>query len=245
MPTIYIEVYVKKYNLISVLFIAFIFQSCSFDAYKFIADEGSVVEGDTFVLTQDDLVFNLGTVSEKSDLLRSDTIYEDIPKRNIIEKEISLKGNRAPASSSMDYDLYVVQKFDTAMKIAFYLYKDIRKWKEIRSLNGTIDMHVGQTIKVPRIPKDLKYVRPEGEPYLIKKDDTLGKVSQDVYEGNSRFWINIWDNNKEIIDDYDLVFPGFTLYYKDFATVKKEYRAVRNKYDFSNPKRREISSEKK
>ncbi|EPZ52357.1 LysM domain protein [Bacteriovorax sp. BAL6_X] len=235
----------KKYNFTTVLFIALIFQSCSFDTYRLYSDENSVVEGDTLVLTQDDLVFNLGTDSEKNDLLRSDTIYEDIPKRNIIEKETSFKDNRAPASASIDYDLYVVQKFDTTMKIAFYLYKDIRRWKEIRDLNGTVDLHVGQTIKVPRIPENIKYIRPEGEPYLIKKDDTLGKISQYVYEGNSRFWINIWDNNKEIIDDYDLIFPGFTLYYKDFVAVQKEYRTVRKKYDFSNPKRREISSEKK
>ncbi|MFG1500008.1 hypothetical protein ABMA70_07325 [Halobacteriovorax sp. XZX-3] len=234
----------KKINLISILFINLIFQSCSIDVYKFVSEEDSTIEDDTLVLTQDDLVFNLGTVSEKTNLFRSDTIYEDIPKSNLIEKEISMKGSRTPASSDLSYDLYEVQEFDTAMKVAFYLYKDIRKWKEIRDLNGSVDMYVGQTIKVPRIPENLNYVRPEGEPYLIKKDDTLGKISQGVYEGNSRFWINIWDNNKEIIDDYDLIFPGFTLYYKDYATVKKEYRAVRAKYDFSNPKRREISSEK-
>lgn len=239
----------KNNVVLSGIILLLTLQSCSFDSYNLVEQLGMEEDkSEEVVASEDEMVFDLGeVVTEKEhSILRSDSIYEDIPKSNIIEKEIHMEeAKRGPASvENEEFDYYVVKQHDTAMKIAFYLYKDIRKWKDIKRLNGTTNLFTGQKIKVPRTPEILNYTRPEGDPYLIKKDDTLGRISEKVYNGRSRYWINIWDNNKEVIDDYDLIFPGFTLYYKDYESVRKEYREVRKKYDFSNPKRRDISSVK-
>lgn len=239
----------KSNSILSGIIGLLILQSCSFDSYNLVEQLG--IEEDSkeeIVPSEDEMVFDLGefTAQEEHSILRSDSIFEDVPKSNLIEKEIQIDENQREAASVEEeaFDYYVVKQYDTAMKIAFYLYKDIRRWKDIKRLNGTTNLFTGQKIKVPAIPETLNYTRPEGDPYLIKKDDTLGRISEKVYDGRSRYWINIWDNNKEVIDDYDLIFPGFTLYYKDYQTVRREYREVRKKYDFSNPKRRDISSVK-
>ncbi|MGI4994010.1 LysM peptidoglycan-binding domain-containing protein [Halobacteriovorax sp. GFR7] len=240
----------KSCSVLSGMFLLLAFQSCSFDSYNLAEQLAMEEDGQEMAIveSEDEMVFDLGKVGTGNEhtILRSDTIYEDVPKTSLVEKEITYEKERSPASADSveSFDLYVVKEHDTAMKIAFYLYKDIRKWREIKELNGTTNLFTGQTIKVPKIPETLNYARPEGNPYLIRKDDTLGRISQQFYRGNSKYWVNIWDNNKEIIDDYDLIFPGFTLYYKDYEVVKKEYREVRAKYDFSNPKRRNISSTK-
>ncbi|WP_412473793.1 LysM peptidoglycan-binding domain-containing protein [Halobacteriovorax sp. YZS-1-1] len=237
----------KSNSILSSIVILLTFQSCSFDSYNLVEQLGmEESKSEEVVVSEDEMVFDLGEVTAQKEhsILRSDSIFEDVPKTKLIEKEISFNDiKRGPASADEEaFDYYVVKQHDTAMKIAFYLYKDIRRWKDIKRLNGTTNLFTGQKIKVPVVPEVLDYTRPEGDPYLIKKDDTLGRISQKVYDGRSRYWINIWDNNKEVIDDYDLIFPGFTLYYKDYQTVRKEYHEVRKKYDFSNPKRRDISS---
>lgn len=238
-------------HFLSGILLCFVFQSCSFDSYN-ISGELGVEESSRqkmeLLVDEDEMVFDLtklDTIEEHS-IMRSDSIFEDIPKTFLVEKEIASVEERTPATveTREEFDYYVVKKHDTAMKIAFYLYKDISKWRKIKELNHTIDLKTGQTIKVPKIPNELEYTRPEGNPYLIKKDDTLGKISQQFYHGKSRYWINIWDNNREIIDDYNLIFPGFTLYYKDYEVVKKEYNKVKTMYNFSNQKRRNISSTK-
>jgi nucleoid-associated protein YgaU len=111
---------------------------------------------------------------------------------------------------------YTVQKNDTLMLIAFKLYGDYDRWREIARENSQA-LQNGNQIKEGTV---LNYTRPmqefvwspEGNPYLIKKGDTLGHISSDVY-GTSRKWQSIWDNNKPLIKDPNKIFVGFTIYY--------------------------------
>ena len=51
----------------------------------------------------------------------------------------------------------------------------------------------------------------DGNPYLIKSGDTLGKISNTTY-GTIKYWKNIWNNNKPLIKDPNKIFAGFTIY---------------------------------
>jgi hypothetical protein len=51
-----------------------------------------------------------------------------------------------------------------------------------------------------------------GEKYKIKKGDTLGSISTEVY-GTSKKWRKLWENNKQLIRDPNRIFAGFYLYY--------------------------------
>lgn len=225
-----------------------VFHSCSLEPYSLReeAEIGQAQAGANTIL-EDGLVFDLGELvgQDENSTMRSDSIYEEIPKLKLIENETGLESGVEPATVKKEqFDYYIVKEHDTAMKIAFYLYKDIRRWREIEKLNGTIKLYTGQKIKVPLVAENLAYNRPEGDPYLVKKGDTIGGISEKLYNGYSRYWINIWENNKKVVDDYNLIFPGFTLYYKDLETVQREYSTIKQKYDITDQRHRVLSSEK-
>ena len=46
--------------------------------------------------------------------------------------------------------------------------------------------------------------------YVVKQGDSLSKIAKQVY-GNTDDWRRIYDANREIIKDPDLIYPGQTL----------------------------------
>ena len=112
---------------------------------------------------------------------------------------------------------YTVGKNETLMIIAFKLYGDYAQWKEIANLNRDVLKN-----NSPREGMKLKYYtpsqafvwNPEGTPYLIKTGDTLGTISNDVYQTTQK-WKILWDNNRPLIKDPNKIFAGFTIYYPD------------------------------
>ncbi len=111
---------------------------------------------------------------------------------------------------------YSVQPNETLMLISFKLYGDYTRWKEIQRLNS--DKLGGSTVISPGM--QLSYNtqgsgfvwNPQGRPYLIQRGDTLGIISDKVYNTMSK-WRKIWDNNKPLIKDPNKIYAGFTLYY--------------------------------
>ncbi|GAB4012038.1 MAG: hypothetical protein Fur0010_07390 [Bdellovibrio sp.] len=108
---------------------------------------------------------------------------------------------------------YQVKKGDTLMLIAFNLFGDYRKWRELKTLNNLEgqSVSVGSTLKYYRPATEFSW-RPDGLPYLIKMGDTLGTISKDKY-GTVKKWRKIYDNNQPLIRDPNLIFSGFTIYY--------------------------------
>lgn len=49
-----------------------------------------------------------------------------------------------------------------------------------------------------------------GQTYVVKQGDSLSKIAKQVY-GNIDDWRRIYDANREIIKDPDLIYPGQTL----------------------------------
>lgn len=88
------------------------------------------------------------------------------------------------------------------MLMAFKIYGDYEKWRSIAKLNADLldenyRLEVGMMIKYKR-PKDPFKWDPKGSPYLIKRGDTLQKVSYFAYQTYRR-WVKIWKNNVPLI----------------------------------------------
>jgi nucleoid-associated protein YgaU len=121
-------------------------------------------------------------------------------------------------SSSMSgtQKTYTVQKNETLMLIAFKLYGDYDKWKELatdnrESLKGNTALREGMQLTY-NAPAEEFVWNPQGLPYLIRTGDTLGGISGNVY-GTRQKWKMIWDNNRPLIKDPNRIFAGFTIYY--------------------------------
>lgn len=111
---------------------------------------------------------------------------------------------------------HVVRGGDTLMKIAFEAYGDIYAWKKIYEANRDVitdpnNIPKGVTLKL----EGASHPQPEqnGERYQVKKGDTLGKISAQVYGTPSR-WKDIWENNKQLIKDPNKIYAGFYVYYQ-------------------------------
>lgn len=121
---------------------------------------------------------------------------------------------------------YTIQEGDTLMLVAFKIWGDYERWKELSNSNGGIAMGqlpVGKVLKY--VPNGFTW-NPQGLPHLIKRGDTLGTISTEKY-GTDNKWRDIWDNNKPMIKDPNLIFAGFTLYYipqeeRDLASEAQE-----------------------
>lgn len=122
-------------------------------------------------------------------------------------------------SSNVEYGAnqseWVVTENETLMIIAFKLYGDYEKWKDLAAWNSD-KLGSGNQISKGMMLKYMAPVEPfvwnpEGNPYLIQKGDSLGKISNTTY-GTRQYWKNIWDNNRPLIKDPNKIFAGFTLY---------------------------------
>lgn len=120
-------------------------------------------------------------------------------------------------TSAGDLGTYTVQPGDTLMKIAFTLYGDIGYWKNLYNWNKDV------LTKASKLEKgtQLKYEKPQGEPmverngdpYLIKKGDTLASIAYELYAKRSK-WKKLWANNRKLIKNPHRIYAGFYLYYQ-------------------------------
>jgi nucleoid-associated protein YgaU len=143
-------------------------------------------------------------------------VVSDAP---VVEETNSLSSDSAPVVSEVSEGsekTYQVQKNETLMMIAFKLYGDYSKWKELANQNsdvlkGSTTVRAGTSLKYMAPAQEFVW-NPEGLPYLIRTGDTLGTISTSVYQ-TSKKWKTIWNNNKPLIRDPNKIFAGFTLYY--------------------------------
>jgi len=162
------------------------------------------------------------TVSDTDEELEiddSDFIVDADEKDEMVDEEVA-DASDSDSSNMEDKkpvviagaDEYEVQKGETLMWIAFKLYGDYRKWKDLKAANEDIvadGIQPGEKLRYS--PSEFAW-SPNGLPHLIKSGETLGTISNDKY-GTEKKWKQIWNNNKEMIRDPNLIFAGFTLYY--------------------------------
>lgn len=147
-----------------------------------------------------------------------------------INDELAPTGNQvapAQAKSNSNYEpgaekQYSVGKNETLMLIAFKLYGDYEKWKNLANQNqdvlkGSTSVKNGMVLKYTAPAEEFVWNQ-NGSPYLIRTGDTLGTISKTVYQTMSK-WKMLWENNRPLIKDPNKIYSGFTIYYVDGQKV--------------------------
>lgn len=167
---------------------------------------------------------------------------------NALEKDMPIQIKEEPkavAQSQLseagtltsEINTYTVQKGETLMQIAFKLYGDLSKWKSLKELNqsnlsgGTLKR--GSKIKY-YVPETPFAWNPQGTPYLIKSGETLGTISNTVYQTPKK-WKKIWENNRPLIKNPDRIYAGFTLYYLNDGLADNSIESSRENYVEKTP----------
>lgn len=149
----------------------------------------------------------------------NDELKKESDKPVIVEESVpEIKAESIGSSQEGEEKNYTVKRGETLMQIAFKLYGDISKWKEIKQMNSQLlssntALKQGAILKyrAPSVPFTWK---PSGSPYLIKTGETLGTISSNVYKTPAK-WKILWENNKPMIKNPNLIYAGFTLYYEN------------------------------
>ncbi|PIK14264.1 LysM peptidoglycan-binding domain-containing protein [Halobacteriovorax sp. JY17] len=182
-----------------------------------ISQEVSAEDADFIVDSEDeDLLLDDGSVGAVEEVAMSEStepsllLAEESPMLAAETSDISIVGGQ-----------YTVEKGDTLMWIAFKLYGDYRKWHHLSSLNGNLsagNLATGMTIN--HDSAGFSY-NPQGLPHLIKVGESLGSISGEKY-GTDKRWKEIWENNKVMIIDPNVIFAGFTLHYLPDRDIASE-----------------------
>ena len=209
-----------KYLMLLILSSSLIFTSCSSSKKGEAETEGEevtdVLDGESDFIVDGD---NEDLIIEDEDI----ALAED--KKIEVDTIEEIETAAAPVSTapSINEDgTYTLKNGETLMMASFNIYGDYRRWKELADYNGISQNSVSAGTKIKfRAPSEEFRWSPEGLPYLIKRGDTLGTISNDKY-GTSSKWRMIYDNNKPLIRDPNLIFAGFTLYYLPLRDVASE-----------------------
>lgn len=158
---------------------------------------------------------------EKVDRFLAENQVESAPVE--VPAEIKINTNTEMNHSYGEMETYKVQKGDTMMMVAFKIYGDYRKWKDLKAWNKDVKKVIEGVELKYQVPESQFKWMPSGLPYLVKTGDTLQIVSKDKY-GTTRKWKSIYNNNRPLIKNPNLIFAGFTIYYqptRELASEKK------------------------
>lgn len=183
-----------------------------------ISQEVSAEDADFIVDSEDeDLLLDEGSLDAVEEVAMSESTEpspllaeEDPLSEGMLGSEMSIVGGQ-----------YTVEKGDTLMWIAFKLYGDYRKWQHLSSLNSNVEAKsLVPGMMLNHDSAGFAY-NPQGLPHLIKVGESLGSISGEKY-GTEKRWREIWDNNKEMIHNPNIIFAGFTLHYLPDRDIASE-----------------------
>lgn len=166
-------------------------------------DEFAEEGGDEFAAEPvEEVADNTEAVEQESEMAEQDPMVADEPVQNTV-------------AMSGEQGTWTVSKNETLMIIAFKIYGDYDKWRDIARMNsgklgGSYTVSPGMQLAYDAPAQPFVW-NPEGNPYLIQRGDTLGSISNQTY-GTRQYWKNIWQNNKPLIKDPNRIFAGFTIY---------------------------------
>lgn len=160
------------------------------------------------------------------------------PSSKSVKSVKSLRsGKSGKSGKSVKPINYKVQSGDTLMKISFAKYGNIYRWREIYETNREqlpdINRLAPGTVLVLN-GEEFVVIRKNGTPYLIRRGDTLGKISQQVYQ-DSKKWPILWKNNSQLIKDPNKIYAGFTLYYRPLSASEKLQILTQEKRELLKP----------
>ena len=137
--------------------------------------------------------------------------------------EIKISETSSMPNAYGPLESYRMQKGDTLMMVSYKIYGDYRKWRDLKAMNKNIKkFKEGVELKY-QMPDSKFNWKPNGLPYLVKTGDTLQVISMEKF-ATTRKWKSIYNNNRPLIRDPNLIFAGFTIYYqpsRELASQKK------------------------
>ena len=141
---------------------------------------------------------------------------------------------------------YQAPKNETLMLVAFKIYGNYHWWHALyklnkKSLRRKTYLTKGQKILFKKPKKKFEW-EVYGKPYLIKRNDTLVRISFKEYE-TGKYWRHIWYNNRPVIQNPNIVFRGFTIYLPEIMQQKK-FELAEDKGQQKQHSGRQIASEK-
>ncbi|CAN5679156.1 hypothetical protein BH10BDE1_BH10BDE1_17280 [soil metagenome] len=147
---------------------------------------------------------------------------------------------RRVASTGGKTENYKVRRGDTLMKISFEKYGNIYRWREIYDTNKSRIANLNKlTAGTLLTIHGIEYIVIErnGTPYLIRRGDTLVKISKNVYNTPTE-WKSLWKNNRQLIHDPNKIYAGFTMYYvpKKIDDVPRQVRQISTEKPGLKPK---------
>jgi nucleoid-associated protein YgaU len=171
----------------------------------------------------DEVERSIASIGEAPDTYDAEMMDEDIAE-DFTEEVVQEKPVQVVTSFEENFEIYTVQKNDSLMLISFKLYNKFGKWRELAEWNDVTNLknyniQEGDQIKYRAKGANKNFATPDGNPYLVKKGDYLGVISKKVYDGNARFWYDIWKNNSTLIQNPNQIFTGFTIYTESFEQV--------------------------
>jgi len=138
------------------------------------------------------------------------------PFADLAESEALEVSEESGGGASGSTDTYTVKSGDTLMKIAFTIYGDIDRWKDLRDWNqaavkNASHLRVGTklTYETPLQPFSAQEL---SHSYLIKQGDTLAGIADEVY-GRKMKYRKLQRYNNKLIKNPNRIFAGFTIFY--------------------------------
>lgn len=189
--------------------------------------EGISSEADFVVDAEEDLFFDDQFSFEMDESAPQDSVASDSTSVPLIfeEADSHLANTHEPhIDHQAEFAHYTTQQGETLMLVAFNLYGDYRKWKELKDWNAGTDLSnlsPGTVIRY-KAPSEKFVWKPAGMPHIVRRGETLGSISDDKY-GTVKRWTDIYKNNQPLIRDPNLIFAGFTIYYVPDRDLASEY----------------------
>ena len=120
------------------------------------------------------------------------------------------------SAGSGKMERYTVKTGDTLMKIAFQLYGDVGRWKDLHELNQ-VALKSGSALRKGmklryEVPVESFSLEQLSHSYAIKKGDTLAGIADNVY-GKKMKYKKLQTYNKRLIKNPNRIFAGFTIFY--------------------------------
>lgn len=143
-------------------------------------------------------------------------------------KEAAAKKQTDKVTEKTDGGNYTVKRGDNLWKIAQNTYGDGNKWTQIAQANKLKNPRLvfsGQKLVLPKqtvaetkpktapvktAMKQNKTTVHSGETYVVKKGDSLWKISVIVYADGYQ-WTKIWNNNRKLVTNPGLIYAGTKL----------------------------------
>ncbi|HEY8278634.1 MAG TPA: LysM peptidoglycan-binding domain-containing protein [Bdellovibrionota bacterium] len=187
------------------------------------AADSSASSADAVGSVPEDMLSNEKGGQESSDSSEAAAATEPDPFSDLKEKEDE-ESKTADASDESgsssagtgEMDAYTVKAGDTLMKIAFKLYGDVDRWKDLHDINrqalkGGSNLRKGMKLRyeVPSAPFEPEQ---HGHSYEIKKGDTLAGIADEVY-GKRNKYKKLQSYNRRLIKNPNKIFAGFTIFY--------------------------------